>query len=52
MQVRYEPCVIDRDGNCTRWSHDHSAGLCAACESLDVPEGDPCPCLCHMDNPT
>jgi len=20
----YEPCVLDSDGNCTRWSHDHS----------------------------
>ena len=20
----YEPCVLDADGNCLRWSHDHA----------------------------
>lgn len=24
MKIRYEPCVIGVDGQCTRWSHDHS----------------------------
>lgn len=24
MRQVYESCVIDKDGHCTRWSHDHS----------------------------
>src|SRR5690606_19547148 len=23
--TRYEPCVVGADGECTRWSHDHTA---------------------------
>lgn len=23
-QPAYESCVVDTQGNCTRWSHDHS----------------------------
>ena len=27
VRQTYEPCVTDANGNCTRWSHDHSRVL-------------------------
>ncbi len=34
INVRYEQCVIDAKGNCTRWSHDHGPRFeCWGCGS-------------------
>jgi hypothetical protein len=49
VTVRYEPCVTDDSGRCTRWSHDHDDAVVPGSPETRPRRYDQCDKTCTVD---